>query len=109
MDQTCQGAVPVAHTILMLLQGDAGVPGVDGRPGLEGFPGPQVGSTAPSLPQTCSLLQTGMLLSSQSPSFCGNLHPSNITPSTLQGLGFPCAHPRFHPLAGSKRQPWQPW
>ena len=30
-----------------LLQGDAGVPGVDGRPGLEGFPGPQVGASAP--------------------------------------------------------------
>lgn len=48
-------AVPVPHIVLMLLQGDAGVPGVDGRPGLEGFPGPQVGATAPSLPQTLLL------------------------------------------------------
>ena len=55
MGDMCQGAVPVAHTILMLLQGDAGVPGMDGRPGLEGFPGPQVGATAPSLPQTLLL------------------------------------------------------
>lgn len=43
------GGCSILHLALsrVLLQGDAGMPGVDGRPGLEGFPGPQVGASAP--------------------------------------------------------------
>ena len=63
-----------------LLQGDAGVPGVDGRPGLEGFPGPQVGASAPPLsrspltPGRAPLVAAGPLAAASSPA--AKIHPS---------------------------------
>lgn len=63
----CTGTA--SYPLLLPLQGDAGMPGMDGRPGPEGFPGPQVGASAPQLqkiPRQGTLDSSSSISNSQS-------------------------------------------